>query len=123
MEKSFGEERVDHDGRRAGHQRADQIERADAALDQPPRPPPRAGHRDDRRVGADDERREQQERAEGGHLADCPAFFAASYFEGHFAMMPFGSTCEARPGVSCPFSTTSASSPGRSLNVSGTMPL
>jgi hypothetical protein len=42
--------------------------------------------------------------------------------DGHFAMMPFGATWNP-PGVNSPFRTTSASSPGRSLNVSGTTPL
>ena len=54
------EERVDDDGRRHGHQRGNQIERADAALDQPPRTAPRADDRDDAGVAADDERGEQQ---------------------------------------------------------------
>ena len=48
---------------------ADQVERADAALDQPARAPARAGDRDDRGVAADDERGEQEERAEGGHAS------------------------------------------------------
>jgi superfamily I DNA/RNA helicase len=59
------EKRVDHHGRRTGHQRADQIERPDAALDQAPGPPPRAGHRGDRSVAADNERSEEKETAAG----------------------------------------------------------
>ena len=43
---------------------------------------------------------------------------SASYFDGHFAITPFGSVWKPS-GVSLPFSTTSASS----LNVSGTMPV
>ena len=42
----------------------------------------------------------------------------ASYFDGHFAITPFGSVWKPLV-VSLPLSTTSASS----LNVSGTMPV
>ena len=102
------------------HQRGDQVERADAAFDQPPRAAPRADDRHDRRVAADDERGEQQERAEGGHglaYASCCCRCARTS-TGTSPSTPFGSAWNPS-GVSVPFSTTSASS----LNVSGTTPV
>ena len=108
------------DRRRDRHQRGDQVEGADAAFNQPARAAAGADDRDDRRVAAHDERREQEKRPERGHLADLLCDFASSYFDGHFAMMPFGSVWKPPSGVSRPFSTTSAPS---WKNVSGTMPV
>ena len=81
----------------------------------------RAGSGGRRRNRECDEPR-RRERASRGAPASEPecrrAFFCASYFDGHFAMTPFGATWNpSRPSV--PFSTTSASS----ANVSGTMPV
>ena len=44
-------------------------------------------------IAADDERGEKKERSEGGHYrpAAVSAALAASYFDGHFAITPFGS--------------------------------
>ncbi len=114
-----GDEGVDQDGRRQRHQRGDEVERADAALDEPCRPPPRAGDRRGDRVRAGDERGEEQKRSECGHSASSYHFqtatgasgppsgngaqlpadagttpLAGSYFDGHFAITPFGDTRE-----------------------------
>ena len=115
------QEGVDHDGRRRGHERADEIEGPDTALNQLPGPAPGSDHRRHSRIAASDERGKNQKGAQGGHRAYDPAmadFEAASYFDGHFATTPFGTTWNPF-GPSFPRSTTSASG----LNVSGTIPV
>ena len=102
-----------------GHQRRRHVERADAAFDEGARPSPAAGDRRREGIAGDDERGQQRERSEAGNLA--PAAVAGglgSYFDGHFAMTPFGST-EKPPSCSLPLSTTSEAF----LNVSGTTPV
>jgi hypothetical protein len=51
-----GQEGVDDDRRRDGHQRGHEVKRADAALNQPARSEPCPGHRHSSGVTADDER-------------------------------------------------------------------
>ena len=109
-----GDERVNEDRRGDGHQRREKVERADAALDEPRRPPTRAGDRCRDGIGAGDEGGEEDERTECRH--DCswsrlsglqeatarplrfpgaPGVLLASYFDGHFAITPFGDDVEA----------------------------
>jgi hypothetical protein len=66
-----GDEGVDDDAGRDGHQRGGHVEGADAAFDQRARPAPSAGDRRGQRVAGDHEGGEQDERAEGRH-ASCP---------------------------------------------------
>src|SRR5438046_2668497 len=90
------QKRVDHDGRRARHQRGDQIERPDAAFDQAPRPAPRADDRDHCGIAADDEARKEGNEPSEAMLSaccqTCERYYdpepppAASYFDGHFAI-------------------------------------
>ncbi len=62
------DERVDDDARGHRHQRGGQVEGADARLDHPRRAAPRAGDRDRGRIDADDEGRQQNERAKSCHV-------------------------------------------------------
>ena len=93
-------------------------------------PPSCAGDARRRRVGGEDEG-EDENRASRvrpwGPDGPVPGLRAGltsrrspcgSYFDGHFAITPFGATVKPS-GDSVPFSTTSASS----LNVSGTTPV
>src|SRR5262245_11614872 len=63
------DEGVDDDRRRHAHDGREQVEGADAALDQRTRAAARAGDRDRRGVGTDDERGQQQVIPERGHAA------------------------------------------------------
>jgi hypothetical protein len=58
-----GEKRVDDDSRSHGHQRADEVEGANPAFDQPARLPTRTDDRDDCRIAADDEGSEKEKRS------------------------------------------------------------
>ncbi len=63
-----GDEGVHHDGRRDEHQRRDDVEQPDAAVDRATAlPAARARDRRGERAARDDERREDEERAERGH--------------------------------------------------------
>ena len=106
---------MDEHRRGDDHQRGEKVEGADPALDEARRAPTRAGDRCRNRVGAGDEGCEENERTECRH--DCgPAVLVsrdhgdravavrsasdarragslvASYFDGHFAITPFGET-------------------------------
>ena len=58
-----GQERIDQHGRRRDHERADQVERADAAFNQRARSASCADHRDDGGVAARDEGGKKEKRA------------------------------------------------------------
>ena len=127
MVKSSVRKALIDDRRGDRHERGDQVERADPALNQPARAAPRADDRGDGGVAAHDERREQEKRPERGHLAHLLVCsyrpFSPSYFDGHFAITPSGS-CGIRPSPSgVPFSTPFSTTSDSSLNVSGTTPI
>ena len=89
MRVVVGDEGV-HDHRGADrHERGDEVEGADAALDQPARRAARAGDRRRRGVRGHDERREEREGAEGGHdLLAIPARPHRSRATNHVAPGP-----------------------------------
>ena len=61
------DEGVNQHGGGGGHQRGHQVERPDAAFDQAPRSPPRAGHGGRERIRGNDEAGEEEEGAKCGH--------------------------------------------------------
>ena len=66
----FGDEGVDNDRRRQQHERRDDVEGADAALNQPGGASTRAGHRDGSSIAARDERRQECEVPQRCHGVD-----------------------------------------------------